>query len=187
MTCIAGMVLRDEVVIGGDSLASSGWDCLVRSDDKVFEVDGGRFLMAGTGSYRAIQLARYGFSPPPHDENVDLYAYMVTAFIDALRERLKAGGFAIKDREQESGNTFLVASEGRLFRVDTDYQVGESSLGYDAAGSGQQAALGAMWVCAKFNHDPEQCVLDALRAATEFNNGVRGPYSIRRLKARQQI
>jgi len=40
------------------------------------------------------------------------------------------------DKGQEAGGTFLVGYRGRLFRVDSDYQVGESVNNYCAVGCG---------------------------------------------------
>lgn len=141
MTCIAGVVDRGRVVIGGDSAGCAGWDLTVRADAKVFR--NGPYLFGFTGSFRMGQLLRYGFDPPtPPALPEDLFGFLCTRFIDAVRDALKAGGYASKEDERESGGTFLVGVRGRLFRIDSDYQVGESHQPYDAVGCGANVALG---------------------------------------------
>ena len=103
---------------------------------------------------------------------------MRTAFIDAVRTCLKAGGFSRKDNEQESGGTFLVGVVGRLFRVDCDYQVGETLCGYDAVGSGEGIACGSLHTSAALDMEPEARVTAALSAAAEHSAGVRPPFNL---------
>jgi hypothetical protein len=105
---------------------------------------------------------------------------MATTFIDAVRDCLKAHGYAKKKEEQESGGTFLVGYRGRLFFIDDDYQVGEAADGYNAVGCGLESANGAMFASP---HVPaRQRVRTALEAAERFSAGVRGPFNIVNLK-----
>ena len=123
MTCIVGLVDDGRVWMGGDSAGVAGWDLTVRADRKVFR--NGPYVMGFTSSFRMGQLLRHGFEPPsPPEQPGDLEAFMATTFIDAVRERLKAGGWAVKNLEQEQGGTFLVGVSGRLFEIGSDYQVG---------------------------------------------------------------
>ncbi|MGH2481035.1 MAG: hypothetical protein ACRDHW_15375, partial [Ktedonobacteraceae bacterium] len=146
MTCIVGLVEDGKVYIAGDSAGIAGWSLTLRKDAKVFR--NGAFLIGGTGSFRMLQLLRYAFAPPAFPvwsgENT-LEKYMATTFVNALRDCFKAGGFAQKTSEQESGGHFLVGVRGRLFLIDADYQVGESLAGYDACGCGSDVALGALF------------------------------------------
>src|SRR2546430_1004120 len=99
--------------MGGDSAGVSGWGLVVRADHKVFR--NGPYVMGFTSSFRMGQLLRWGFDPPaPPDCRGDLESFMATTFVDAVRGRLKAGGWAKKDSEQEQGGTFLVGVCGRL-------------------------------------------------------------------------
>jgi len=71
----------------------------------------GSYVMGFTTSFRMGQLLRYAFTPPEPD-TADLHRFMCTAFTDALRQCLKDGGWAQKDKEQEEGGTFLVGTTG---------------------------------------------------------------------------
>lgn len=176
MTCIAALVHDGRVYMGADSAGVSGWDLTVRADQKVFR--NGPFLMGFTTSFRMGQLLRYHFVPPPHPEGVTVDRYMVTTFIDAVRDCLKAGGYARKKEDAEEGGTFLVGYRGRLFEVESDYQVGESVLSFNAVGCGAGYALGAFYATVLLVNDPEARVRLALEAAESFSAGVRRPFVV---------
>jgi hypothetical protein len=175
MTCIVGLVDQGKIYIGGDSAGVGGMSLIVRADEKVFI--NGDFIMGFTSSFRMGQLLRYSLKPPVHHPDVDLFGYMVTDFIDAVRTCLKTGGFAEKEKEVEKAGTFLVGFKGRLFKVEGDYQVGESGVPYDACGCGEDIALGAMF--ASPDLPPEKRILTALEAAEQYSAGVRRPFIIK--------
>lgn len=174
MTCIVGVVDGDKVLIGGDSVGSDGWNLTDRADAKVFKV--GPFVMGFTTSYRMGQLLRYAFNPPNRHGEQDVMAFMVTDFIGAVRQCLKDGGYAKKESEVEKGGTFLVGYSGRLFKVEDDYQVGESANGYAACGCGQSFALGALY--ATDGTPATDRIMTALGAAEKNSSGVRGPFLV---------
>lgn len=174
MTCIAGVADGSGVWIGGDSAGVSGWLSHVRADAKVFER--GPFLMGFTTSFRMGQLLRYGLDVPNHPEGMDDAEFLSTVFVDAVRRCLKDGGFAKRESEVESGGIFLLGYRGRLWRVDSDYQVVETEEGVDAVGSGNEVALGALWATAA--DDPEDRIWTALEAAAHYNMGVRAPFTV---------
>lgn len=173
MTCIAGLVSDGIVYLAGDSAGCAGWDLTVRKDPKVFV--NGQYVMGFTHSFRMGQLLRYAFNPPA-PETSDLHGFMCTAFVDALRACLKDGGHATKDKEQEAGGLFLAGVAGRLFVIESDYQVAETADGYAAVGCGFQPARGALF--ATDGMEPVQRLGVAMSAAERFSNGVRGPFTI---------
>lgn len=75
-----------------------------------------------------------------------------------------------------AGWTHRTATEPKCFRKGDFYQVFESATGYDSCGTGEDAALGAMYATPKMS--PRDRVKVALRAAEAFNAGVRGPFHI---------
>lgn len=175
MTCVAALVCNNKVYMGADSAAVSMIDLTVRCDQKVFMND--EFLIGFTSSFRMGQLLRYTLKPPKiRPEEKDLYEYMVTDFVDAVRECLKKGRYAQNDKGEESGGFFLVGVRGRLFQIECDYQVGESVQTYDAVGCGRAYALGVLSVTNTI--DPEERIKLALSSAEKFSAGVRGPFVI---------
>lgn len=175
MTCIVGVRHDGKVYIGGDSAGVGGYDLHIRSDQKVFT--NGKFVMGFTSSFRMGQLLQYALNPPFHNPEVDLYRYMVTDFVNAVRDCLKTGGYARKDKEEEGGGTFLVGTEGRLFRIEEDYQVAEVPEGYDSVGCGFAYALGVLYTQMCYT-DPTGRIHLALEAAERYSAGVRGPFHI---------
>jgi ATP-dependent protease HslVU (ClpYQ) peptidase subunit len=178
MTCIVGVVDDLGVVVGADSIAVSNWTMTIRADPKVFRL--GEFLIGFCGSYRIGQAIRYGFKPPKSRRGTDPHEYMATAFIDSLRERFRDAGCMGKENHRDDGGTILVGFRGRLFRIDADFQVGESLCGHAAIGMGEEIALGALWAVRTLqpNIGTELLVELALRAAEKNNAGVREPFHI---------
>lgn len=175
MTCIVGLVHNAQVLIGGDSAGvdTERLSLVVRNDRKVFR--NGDFLMGFTSSFWMGQLLAFDFNPPKPRVGIDVMAYMVTDFIDAARERMKSGGFARVKDSAEEGGTFLVGYSGRLFRISDDFQVGESSHGFDACGCGGMIALGSLRSTRTWT-DPILRVKEALECAETFSAGVRAPF-----------
>ncbi|MFE6025551.1 hypothetical protein [Streptomyces niveus] len=173
MTAIVGLVHRRRVHLAGDSAGVAGYQLTVRVDAKVFR--SGPYVMGFTSSFRMGQLLRHSLTAPQPEG--DLEQFMCTRFVDAVRTCLKDGGWARKDAEQEEGGTFLVGVHGRLFTLDSDYQVAESADGYDAAGCGDQLALGALHATATLGMKPRQRLTAALTAAVHHSAGVRGPFT----------
>lgn len=176
MTCIVGIVAGGKVCIGGDSAAVGGWDShglVARTDRKVFR--NGNFVMGFTTSFRMGQLLAFNFHPPAPRAGTDLLAYMVTDFADAARTAMKSGGYAkIRDQAEEGGE-FLVGYAGRLFHLESDFQVGESVHGFDACGCAAPVALGSLRSTRSWS-DPAQRLKEALECAEAFSGGVRSPF-----------
>lgn len=101
---------------------------------------------------------------------------MTTTFIDAVRECLKAGGWLSKSNDREEGGVFLVGTQGRLFAVYSDFQVGSSSNGYAAVGCGDALALGSLH--STIGRGARHRVTAALEAASHHNAGVSAPFVI---------
>lgn len=176
MTCVAALVYGDTIFMGADSAGvDGGFNLTVRADQKVFI--NGDYIIGFTSSFRMGQLLRYSFKPPKfRPDEKELYEFMVTNFVDAVRKCLKEGGYVqVKDGE-EAGGCFLVGTQGRLFQIESDFQVGESMQTFDAVGCGRAYALGAF--SATHAMDPEKRVRLALEIAEKWSAGVRGPFII---------
>lgn len=172
MTCIVGLVDGPNVLLGADSVGVDGWmGATARADEKAFRV--GEFVLGFTTSFRMGQILRYRFDPPKID-TWDVWRYMATTFVDAAREAMKAGGFLTTNNGVDEGGAFLVGVRGQLFKVESDFQIGVSTHGYDACGCGAGYALGAMATNAQL--PPRDRILSALGAAATHSAGVRGPF-----------
>lgn len=174
MTCIVGLVEGEKIYMGGDSAGVAGWSLTVRKDPKVFRV--GDCIIGFTSSFRMGQLLAHSLRLPKWHDDYDVFEYMVRDFVDAVRQCLKDGGFATREKEAEAGGTFLVGFKGRLFEIAEDYQVGELLAGFSACGCGHELALGSLFSTAKMKAMDR--VRLALEAAEAFSAGVRSPFNI---------
>jgi ATP-dependent protease HslVU (ClpYQ) peptidase subunit len=121
-----------------------------------------------------MQLLHYELQVPPYEDGMDVEEYLVTRLVNAVRDCLKAGGYAKKEDEREEGGNFLIGYRSRLFEMVDDYHVSEPVNGYEAVGSGAKYALGSLYATPHL--PPEQRVALALEAAAYHNAYVRPPY-----------
>lgn len=179
MTCIVGLVETEtgRVWMGGDSAGTDGYDLMVSRESKV--VRNGPFLFGITGHPRMRQILEHAFAPPEHPADMSLEGYIVTRFIDAMREALKTAGYAHKDNEQErQGSQVLVGYRGRVFAIQGNYQMVEPREPYFAVGCGDMVALGSLYMTEGIGMQPALRVRRALEASEHFNGAVRGPFRI---------
>lgn len=188
MTCIAAVTDGKTVWIGGDAAGVDASDLTIsiRADPKVYvgESNGIHWGFGFTSSFRMGQLIRYHLTLPPitkADED-DLFGYMVTKFIPIIRQLLSEGGVATSENGVETCGSFIFGLMGKIFHIDTDFQVGSASEPFFAVGSGGPFALGALKVLNRFREagqlDPRTQVLEALTASECFSAGVRHPFTI---------
>jgi ATP-dependent protease HslVU (ClpYQ) peptidase subunit len=193
MTCIVGLKDKDgNIYIGGDSCASDPVGMQTRSDVKVFKIEGyGQVAIIGfCSSFRMGQVLRYKLKLPKRKKNENIYEWMCTKFIEAVKKVLNHEGLLTVDDEgvDSFAGPFLVAYEERLFKIDTDFQVAEHRRPYDAAGVGESYAYASLYTTDEHiieGINPITRIIIALKAATEFSPYVRPPYIIGVLKDRK--
>ena len=179
MTCIVGLVAKNNVYIGADSASVAGWTSRVTRLPKVFRR--GPFLMGYTTSFRMGQLLQHSLMVPPQGEERDDMRFMVTTFVECVRMLLKERGVAKIEANSESGGQFLVGYRGRLYSVQQDFQVNEMADGFDAVGSGAEYALGAL--ASTRGLAPTVRLKKALEVSAHFNMAVSPPFFVRSLRA----
>lgn len=167
---------ENNVVIGGDSASSTDSNIFSRRDQKVFR--NRDFVIGCTSSYRMMQLLRFSFSPPDINDK-DIYAYMCTDFINEVRRCFRDGGYLQKYSDgDDKGGTFLVGYKNRLFKIESDFQVGESLNDVEACGSGMDFALGSIFSTEGSGESINDRILKALKVAEFLSIGVRAPFVI---------
>jgi len=182
MTCIVGWLDKHNktAYIGGDSASvNNSYDIHIRKDVKVFQK--GKMLIGYTSSFRMGQLLRFELKIPIHPRGKDIYEYMCTDFIEAVRILFKNKGYSKVENNVEEIGTFLVIYRGRLFSIEDDLQVAENIDCYNACGCGARFALGSMYTVDMFsceNIKPEVIIRNALMTAAALSSGVRGPFNI---------
>lgn len=189
MTCIVGFVdkANDCVWMGADSLGSNGWTKAVNLAPKVFRNDVFKnVVMGSTTTFRHIDLLKYTDNLFPE---VDFYKgtkldhkYMVKTFIPNVVALFQNN---IVSTNIEKGANFLLGANNQLFEIQCDYSVLVPELGFSAVGCGDTVAMGSLITTTKLYGDdmaPQDHILYALRAATQYCCGVEGPYVLMNTK-----
>lgn len=173
MTCIVGVEYQGDVYMVADSSSVAGWQGVATTMPKVFRL--GDILIGYTTSFRMGQILEYHLSPPADNHPGSPVGYLVKQLIPAIRELFREHGYMGKAEERECGGQFLVGYRGKLFLVDSDFQVNRSRDGYYAIGAGAEYALGSLFTTVD---EPRISIrLDkAVGAAGKFSIGVIGPF-----------
>lgn len=186
MTCIAALIDDNGAVwVGGDS---AGVDVYADSleireglEEKVWS--NGGVIFGGCGSFRIMQLLRWQLNVPAPAPDDEVMSWLTGVFIDSMRGVLECGGALTRwdttSTEEIDESGYLLACQGRLFEVYSDFGVGEYREGYAAIGCGRAFALGSLH--ATVGQKPKKRITAALEAAERFSAGVRGPFTIEKM------
>lgn len=180
MTCIVGLIENGITYIGADSLGSNGYSKTVRNDKKLFKLqDTPNAILGFTSSFRMGQLLMYANNliDKRDEPNID-HKYIVTKFIPNIISLFESGGYAKNNSGEKKGGIFLLGYKDKLFKIESDFQVGESMLNYDACGCGEDYALGSLATSESMDTTPIDRIHKALQAASKFSPGVAPPFYI---------
>lgn len=184
MSCVIGFESNGVIYMGADSagIDSSSLSISTRVDEKVFVAETNDFIMGFAGSFRVGQLLRYASDLPEQSNKKDDMAYMVTDFVDSIKNAQRDHGALRRDSEiEEHDAEFLVGYKGKLYIIESDFQVCRPIENYAAIGSGAQVALGALYALRDSSISPQNKIQLALNAASEYCAGVRPPFVILKL------
>lgn len=175
MTCIVAVKDHEvgRILMAGDAAAVSGHLSGAIRDAKIFTR--GPYLIGNTGSFRIGQILRYDFDIPEPSADDDIMTFMVCVFVEQLRRRMVELAVSPRKENVDKGGNFLIAIRDRIFHIYEDFQVNERVEEYDAAGSGMEVALGALF--ATQDKPPEDRLRLALDAADHYGSHVRPPFS----------
>ena len=171
MTCIVAIAHEDKVYIGGER-ANSDENIIVSSlAPKVF--DKSFYLFGYAGNTGLGQLVAHTFDAPTMRINTDVYKYVHTLFIPALRDHLKD---YLSDKEEHQAS-FILGIRGKVFEIDTaDFQCVEyQEL---AIGSGAAYAYGSLHTTYNYDIPIVDRITIALDAAITYSTTCQGPIDI---------
>lgn len=186
MTVVVGIRGKRGVLLAGDSQFSTPWSNRKMVDSKVFALSP-VLAAAYCGSARLGNILTYhldALDDPPLGR--DEHRWTVREFIPFLREVASEHGHLHVRHEVDhlGSSAFLLAVRGRLFIVDDDLQVSEHALPYDALGSGEDVAIGALRAALGDDPNPrpdarlERVATAAVEAAAKFTNHVGGAVNV---------
>ena len=184
MTCIVGLITKNDVYIGVDSATSDSnhHSQVVNTKKLIVKND---MLIGYTTSWRMGNLLEHEFKPPTISQSVDPEQYMVVKFISALRKCFKEAGFSKIENNQEKGGALLVAIKrsNQLFKIQSDFSV-VTPESYASVGSGANYALASLKTTEDLKLSPTKRLRLALEAAAYFDYGVRPPFQITSFKTK---
>jgi len=170
LTTIAGICKNGLVILGADSQVTDG--DRINNDlrmEKITKNNG--YLLAGAGDATPCDILQHIFIPPVPSitERKNLYKFMITKFVPAMRETLDENGWKPVTGD-DSGFSMLVAFDGELFDIGDDFSVLLNNKGIYGIGNGAKYAIGALSVGATIEK--------ALEAAADNDIYTSGPFQI---------
>jgi ATP-dependent protease HslVU (ClpYQ) peptidase subunit len=147
VTTIIGLVKNGTVTMGADTQVTNpdGRKNNHTRMEKISKRNG--FLIAGAGDSHPCDIMQHIFMPPTPtaSEKKDLYKFMITKFVPAMRECLSENGWKTDPDDKDSGFDFLVAYDGELFDIGEDLSVIIRNDGIYGVGNGYRFAVGALY------------------------------------------
>lgn len=135
MTCIVALKKDGVCYLAGDRMASNGFCKSSYAQPKVFK--NGKFMFGYTTSFRMGQLLEHCWNPPARQEGEAEKEYLFNSVIPSIKRLFKDNDWEDSGSDPENrGGTFIMAFEGNLYRVESNYAVLEMSREFDAVGSG---------------------------------------------------
>lgn len=113
---------------------------------------------------------------------------MITEFLPAYRKLIQEWNYGKKEEKdrgcgEDAGACLLVGVRGRLFRIESEFQVLEPMAEYAADGSGIYHAMGSLY--STEGKEPKERITEALKAAEYFVCTVRSPFVIVETEVKQ--
>jgi ATP-dependent protease HslVU (ClpYQ) peptidase subunit len=175
MTTIVGVQLEHGCIIVSDSRIAAAGKVYTHSD-MVKAVERGSYIISGAGDYRALQVVLHGWTPPlvTVKAKANLYEFVINKVVPALKTTLVEAGVNVSKSSNDDDSKFelylLIAINGTIFEIDSDFAVGMNSTGFYGIGSGGDFAVGALHAGVS--------TLDAMRIAALNNNETAPPFHI---------
>jgi ATP-dependent protease HslVU (ClpYQ) peptidase subunit len=171
MTTIVGTCKNGVVILGADSQVT---DSDRRNNSLTMQkiTSNNGYLIAGAGDATPCDILQHIFIPPVPTvtERKNLYKFMITKFVPAMREALEEAGYKIDPKDTDSGFSMLIAFDGELFDIGDDFSVLLNDTGIYGVGNGSRYAIGALYAGAT--------VEKALEIAAQNDIYTSGPFQI---------
>jgi ATP-dependent protease HslVU (ClpYQ) peptidase subunit len=173
MTCIVAIAQGGKVHMGCDSAAydSDSTTHFIKTGPKIFTIDD--YIIGYSNSFRAGQILQYDFMPPIPDPK-NLMRTMVTDFISAIHNSYERNRFSVDEEKGEFAD-LIVGVHGKIFTIESDFQVQEYTDNYAAIGSGYSFALGSLY-SSKGLKNPHSRIAKSLEAAAKYTGSVKPPF-----------
>lgn len=163
MTCCIGYRADNMLYFISDTQGSADSIKETRLDPKVFTYN--HMLFATSGSFRMRDVLMYELDVPKLKPGEDIDRYIRTTVINAIRDLFIEKGICTKTDESDLNcpGDILIGIKNRIYKIESDFQVGEINKSYIAIGCGSREAMGAIGMYEKF-----MCLPSSKKQVTEF-------------------
>jgi len=171
MTTIVAVCKNGNVIMGADSQVTDNSRPNRHSTmEKITKNNG--WLIAGSGDSQPCDILQHIFIPPVPTikERDNLYKFMITKFVPAIRECLDENGWKKEHEDKDAGFNMLFSFDGEVFDIGDDFSVLLNSDGIYGVGNGSQFAIGALYAGAS--------VEKSLEIASNNDIYTSGPFQI---------
>jgi len=184
MTCIAAISENNTIYMGADSAGvGSYYTYSIRSDKKIFIKNS--FIFGFTSSYRMGQLLKYSLNIPEKPSELSQEIFIHTLFIESIRKCLKDNGYSeIKDNT-EKGGTFIFGYNGLIYKVESDFQINETTDSFACCGCGRDWADAVLYITQEKNIKPKERIKQALETSEHFCCAIKKPFEILTLNSNE--
>ena len=170
MTCIAAIVDKGIIHMACDSEVSDETSTVTMANPKV--AINGDYIIGVSQSLRVLNIL-HNVSLPPVPSLSNLHSFMCVEFIQGIAEILDDMPGTCTREKLEEGTEILVGTLGKIFVIGDDYSLHEANYPFAAIGGGTTPALGSLFSTEDIS--PKARLNKAIKAASEFSTGVRGP------------
>jgi len=171
VTTIVALCKNGNVTMGADSQVTDGnrKNNHVKME-KISKKNG--YLIAGSGDSQPCDVLQHIFVPPvpTAKEKEDMYHFMISKFVPAMRECLEENGYKNDKEDKESGFNMIIAYNGEVFDIGDDLSVVLNQDGIYGVGAGSPFAIGALYAGAS--------VTEALEIAAKNDVYTSGPFQV---------
>jgi len=186
MTCIAGIVEKNDVWLAGDRAATGGGlSRILIKHPKIFIKSG--IGIGVCGLPKVIDAVQQAIDLPTKPKNMATKEFLIKVLVPVLREGLKK----YECTEDHNGSqvfhgAMLIACSGELHELESNFQLIETSNGFNAVGSGGEAALGSLRA-SKGTGNAHYRLKKALEVSAENNAGVAPPFDFLKISGELNV
>lgn len=182
MTTLVGIQGRNWALLGADTRIADESTIYKMSKGHSKIIEHENFTIACAGDLRAINVLQAGLKIPKTFVAKDDSHFITSFLIPAMRKAFADSGYEKTSEGQSSHESeFLIAYNGKIYEVGSDYSWVQDSRGIYALGSGGQIALGAL-AClvgdSVNKREAKSWALKALTIASEYNSDTAAPFHI---------
>lgn len=183
MTTLIGIQGRNWALLGADTRIADDSTIykLAKGHSKIVEHED--FTIACAGDLRAINILQAGLKLPKTYVAKDDAHFITSFLIPAMRKAFADSGYEKTSEGQSSHESeFLVAYNGKIYEIGSDYSWVQDSRGIYALGSGGQIALGALAALtpssSMLRGEARKIANSVLEIASAYNSDTAPPFHI---------